>query len=150
MSSAVGYPHVVPANQPVVSAEEAVRGSIWQILAGLSPSAHHPERRNEQRFPYPYLLYLTSVAEDGISPAGDSIVVVGKHLSERGLGFFYQKPLPDRRMIASLQLRDGSWIGFLINITWCRFTQQGWYDSGGRFVQVVPSPIAAVPRARTG
>jgi hypothetical protein len=150
MSSAVGYPQVIPANQPVVSSEDAVRGSIWQILAGLSPSAHHPERRNEQRFPYPNLLYLTPVAEDGISPAGDSIVVVGKHLSERGLGFFYQKPLPDRRMIASLQLRDGGWIGFLINITWCRFTQQGWYDSGGRFLQVVPSPVAALPRARTG
>ena len=41
-------------------------------------------------------------------------------------------PLPFRRMIASLEVRRGEWAGFLADITWCRFTQHGWYDSGGR------------------
>ena len=110
-------------------------------MAGLGPQAHHPERRTVQRFPYPNLLYLTPVAADGMTPAGDSIVVVGKHLSERGLGFFYQHPLPNRRMIASMEGKDARWVGFLVDITWCRFTQHGWYDSGGRFLHAVPSPI---------
>ena len=40
-------------------------------------------------------------------------------------------------MIASLETPGGDWIGFLIDISWCRFTQHGWYDSGGRLLQVV-------------
>ena len=83
---------------------------------------------------------VTPAGEDGLSPAGESIVVVGKHLSERGLGFFYQQPLPHRRMIASLEGQE-AWAGFLINITWCRFTRHGWYESGGRFLQAVPAPV---------
>jgi hypothetical protein len=44
-------------------------------------------------------------------------------------------------MVASLQTHTGHWIAFLIDIHWCRFTQHGWYDSGGRFLQVVQPPV---------
>jgi hypothetical protein len=131
--------------EPLVEAatfsDELVRRQVWSILASLFPSPKSIERRSDQRFPFPQLLYLTPVGVDGIPLAGESIVVVGKHLSERGLGFYYQQPLAYRRMIASLELADGRWVGFLVDITWCRFTQHGWYDSGGRFLQAVPSPI---------
>ena len=80
------------------------------------------------------------MAKDGRTPEGESLVVVGKHLSERGLGFYHPKPLPYRRVIASLE-SNGLWLGFLIDLKWCRFTRQGWYESGGRFLEVVPSPV---------
>ncbi len=141
MSIVLGCPPLecLPEVGPV--SDDAIRRQVWGILAGLYPR-RTPERRADQRFPYPYLLYLTPV-QNGTSPASDSVVVVGKHLSERGLGFYYREPLPYRRMIASLEMRDSHWAGFLIDITWCRFTQHGWYDSGGRFLQIVPSPILA-------
>ena len=44
-------------------------------------------------------------------------------------------------MIVSLRTGTGAWLGFLIDLTWCRFTKQGWYESGGRFLQSVLSPI---------
>jgi hypothetical protein len=141
MSTVLGCTQLDQFAETGLSAEETLRRQVWEILAGLGPQAHHPERRTVQRFPYPNLLYLTPVAGDGITPSGDSIVVVGKHLSERGLGFFYQHPLPNRRMIASLEGKDARWVGFLVDITWCRFTQHGWYDSGGRFLHATPSPI---------
>src|SRR4029078_2362948 len=50
-----------------LSAEETLRRQVWEILAGLAPQAHHPERRTVQRFPYPNLLYLTPVGDDGIT-----------------------------------------------------------------------------------
>jgi hypothetical protein len=82
------------------------------------------------------------VAEDGISPLGESAVAVGKSLSQRGLSFYNQQPLAERRMIASLETSPHEWAGFLIDITWCRFTQYCWYESGGRFIGTVPSPVA--------
>jgi hypothetical protein len=143
VSILLGHPHVEHIDETGPLPDEAVRRQVWKILAGLYPPGRSVERRVAQRFPYPHLLYLTPVADDGISPAGNSLVVVGKHLSERGLGFFYpQQSLPDRRVIASLEVEPSRWAGFLLEIVRYRFTQHGWYDSGGRFLQVVPSPIA--------
>jgi len=141
MSTALSFPQLERLVDPALLATESLRRQVWGILAGLYPPGKTSERRTDQRFPYPYLLYLSPVGPDGVSPEGESVVVVGKHLSEHGLGFYYQQPLPYRRMIASLQVQEARWIGFLIDITWCRFTEHGWYDSGGRFLQAVPSPI---------
>jgi hypothetical protein len=43
-------------------------------------------------------------------------------------------------MIVSLETAGGTKLGFLIELSWCRFTRHGWYESGGRFRQAVPAP----------
>jgi hypothetical protein len=144
MNLSAGCLHAECLTEVGSPSDEQVRLQIWGILAGLFPTGAVSERRFAQRFPYPNLIYLTPVGEDGISPAGTSVVVVGKHLSELGVGFYYQNQvLPHRRMIASLEMPDAHWAGFLMDITWCRFTRHGWYDSGGRFLQAVPSPLTS-------
>jgi hypothetical protein len=42
-------------------------------------------------------------------------------------------------MIVALETAGGDRLRLLIDVTWCRFTEQGWYESGGRFLQTVPS-----------
>ncbi|MBN1911603.1 MAG: hypothetical protein JW818_17815 [Pirellulales bacterium] len=122
--------------------EENVRTHVCGLLTSLYPRPETTERRSQRRYPFPYLVQLTPVGEEGTEPIGETVVVVGKHLSERGLGFYHLKPLPYRRMIVSIEVSNGSWVGFLIDLTWCRFTKQGWYESGGRFLEVVPSPVS--------
>ena len=122
------------------AADEEVRMRVCGLLSTLYPRGRLVERRGEQRFPFPYLIHLTPIEADGGVNIDDTVVVVGKHLSERGLGFYHQQPLPNRRMIVSLET-GGAWLGFLIDLSWCRFTKQGWYESGGRFLQMVNSPI---------
>ncbi len=124
-------------DQGTESAEEKVRQQVFGLLAGLYPTGTWTERRREQRYPLARLIRLTPVGPDGITPTAEAVVVVGKDVSERGLGFFHRQPLAHRRMIAGLETHGGGWIEFLIDISWCRFTQHGWYDSGGRFLQVV-------------
>ena len=121
--------------------EESVRGKIMSLLARLYPQGEVVERRNEQRYPFPYLVHLTPLSDNGMARETETVVVVGKHLSERGLGFYHPKPLPHRRMVASIEAGNGSWLGFVIDLSWCRFTKQGWYESGGRLIQSVPSPV---------
>ena len=41
----------------------------------------------------------------------------------------------------------GGWFGFLIDLTWCRFTRQGWYESGGRFLESVDFAAGGKPLA---
>jgi hypothetical protein len=38
-------------------------------------------------------------------------------------------------MIAAFASTEGEEIEMLVDLTWCRFMGQGWYESGGRFVQ---------------
>ncbi len=121
--------------------DDDLRTQVWGLLTTLYPKNDLSERRRENRYPVPYLVHLTSVADDGTTPQAETIVVVGKHLSERGLGFYHPQPLPHRRMIVSLESGTGQWLGFLIDLTWCRFTKQGWYESGGRFLESVLSPV---------
>ena len=120
---------------------DEVQTQVWDILGDLYPSGDVAERREEGRYPYPYLIHLTPVGVDGQTCQGETIVAVGKHLSNRGLGFYHPKPLPYRRMVASLEASDGGTHGFLIDLAWCRFTKHGWYESGGRFLEAVRSPV---------
>ncbi len=76
----------------------------------MYPRGQLSERRFEPRFPYPHLLYLTPLAKNGVDTQGDSIVVVGKDLSESGMSFFHPRPLADRHMIVSLEAGGSQWL----------------------------------------
>ncbi len=121
--------------------DEGVRSQVWRLLAGMYPNGNRIERRQEQRYPYPRLITLSPVGIDGVTPSGRSLTVAGKHLSEGGLGFFHPQPLSDRLVIASLEADDGRWLGFLLDIHRCRFTRNGWYESGGKFLRAVASLV---------
>jgi len=120
-------------------AEEAIEDQVAELLTRLYPRNAVTERRRENRYPFPYLVRLMPV-DEALVPQGETLVVVGKHLSPCGLGFYHPQPLPHRRMIVSLEAGEQGWLSFLIDVTWCRFTKQGWYESGGRFLDRVDPP----------
>jgi hypothetical protein len=122
--------------------EQSLRANIHLVLAGAQPTRRQLERRREKRHPYPYPVYLTPVGRDSLTPTAQTLVVLGKHLSEHGFDFYHREPLPHRRAIVSFEPSRGSWIGVLLDLSWCRFGRHGWYDNGGRFLAVVPSPLA--------
>jgi hypothetical protein len=140
MRSSTREPRCVAAPSQRDGTGDDVRTQVWALLATLYPRFELVERRRDSRYPFPHLIHLTPVAEDGVTPTGKSIVVVGKHLSDRGLGFYHPQPLQHRRMIASLENARGELIGFLVDLSWCRFTKDGWYESGGRFLQTALPP----------
>ena len=122
--------------------EDEVR-SLVSVLIGKSVSPQAAaDRRNDQRFPYPHLVHLTPVDDEGLTPVDETIVVVGKHLSLRGLDFYHNEPLSHRRMIASIESNNGKKFHFLLDLSWCRFIGHGWYGNGGRFMKVVDAPFS--------
>ena len=132
----------VTSNEPTTqgrtgTTEQEVQGQVRSILESRFRLSRDEDRRRYQRHPFPYLVRLIPVADGELEPCGQPIVVVGKQLSEQGLDFYHQQPIPFRRAIASLQTRSGRWLSFLVDLTWCRYTEFGWYDNGGRFLQVV-------------
>ncbi|MEX0865776.1 MAG: hypothetical protein WD030_00365 [Pirellulales bacterium] len=131
------------------STGDTLRGFIRGMLAQMYPEGKILDRRRDRRFPFAHLLRLTPVAPDGLTITGEPMVVVGKHLSEGGLGFFHPHPIVARRVVATLSAPSGHEMDVLLDLTWCRFTKEGWYESGGRFLRVLdrndlrPQTIAA-------
>ena len=114
---------------------QLVGQQIRLLLASSGPDG--VERRRDQRFAFPQLVRLTPVDQQTLCPQGESLVVVGKHLSENGLGFYHEKPIADRTMLAVMEHSSEGPLQFLLDLSWCRFTRQGWYESGGRFLQAI-------------
>ena len=123
-----------------------IRNSVQSLLASFYTDSQGAERRRQRRYPFPHLIHLAPLAADGKTPAGPPIVVVGKQLSEGGVGFFHPHPLPYRKMLVVMETAEGRRHALAVDLTWCRFTPQGWYESGGRFLRIVAVPSLA-PRA---
>ena len=121
--------------------DDDVRAQVWGLLSAIYHRCELPERRRETRYPFPCLIHLTPLGAGGAAEKAATVVVVGRHLSEHGLGFYHRDPLPYRRVIASLETPNGQWFAFLLDLNWCRFTKGGWYESGGRLLETVLSPL---------
>jgi len=121
--------------------ENRIASSVRSALFAVDPGRKTTERRRESRYPYPYPIHLTPLDASGQPEVLRTFVVIGKHLSPHGLDFYFRLPLPERRVIASLDCGRDGWIGLLLELAWCRFSRHGWYDNGGRFLAVVPSPL---------
>jgi hypothetical protein len=119
--------------------EDAIGFAVELALRCPRPLRPGKERRREERYPYPYPLYLTPL--DAPRGRDATIAVIGRQLSLHGVDFYHREPIPHRRVIASLDAHEQGWVGLLLELTWCRFNRHGWYDNGGRFLAVVDSPL---------
>jgi len=115
---------------------KALTQHVQTLVAQLSPSVT-VERRQHRRTAVPVLMQLTPLDEDHKPLPEAAMIVVGKDISQRGLSFFHDRPLPFRRAIVSLEHPEGSHFAAEIDVSWCRFTRPGWYVSGGRLLRAV-------------
>jgi hypothetical protein len=145
MNPALDVPKREVPFEPRTKSEKEMQSAVWTLL-GMHPARLANERRREHRYPFPYPIRLTPVTTDGSVPPAESVVVLGKHLNEHGLDFYFNEPLPYRRVIASFQRNGREVMHILMELTWCRFGRHGWYENGGRFLQVLPNsanPVAS-------
>ena len=132
----------IPLRNTGPDAEALVRRQVTKILQMHDQWPELVDRRCDRREPFPYPIRLTPINQNGFPEIEETIVVLGKHLSERGLDFYYKAPVPYRQVITSWECADGQWIGLLLDLRWCRSNGHGWYENGGRFLRAVDSPFA--------
>jgi hypothetical protein len=107
---------------------------IEALLSHLHPPVER-ERRHDDRVAIPVLFRLTPFDADRQPLDQEASIVVGKNISRRGVCFYHEKPITHR--CALIELADPSAGRFVaeIDISWCRFTKPGWYESGGRLIR---------------
>lgn len=116
---------------------DAVGAEVRRVLLSVATPDVGLQRRRTQRSPYPQLVRLEAVDPETLAAQDEPLVVVGKYLSEQGLGFFHPVPLAHRFVTVTLDVYDGRPARLLLDVSWCRFTRLGWYESGGQFLRVV-------------
>lgn len=126
---------------PVRVTAQPAAGKIGEqvrlALSAVQRAPNAPERRRTQRFAYPQLLEITPTDPESLQPVGEPLVVVGKQISENGLGFYHCAPLPHRYVVVVLERGLRGPVRLLLDLSWCRFTRHGWYESGGRFLRLL-------------
>jgi hypothetical protein len=95
------------------------------------------ERRQFGRIALPLVLQITPLDQTGQPLEHLATSAVGKDISPRGISFFHELPLPHRRAIASFEHQDVGRFSVEVDVSWCRFTSPGWYQSGGRLIRTV-------------
>jgi hypothetical protein len=113
----------------IVQAESAcsqrVLAALDEILDDLC------ERRTEERIAYfaPVTVGLLESPQVGM-PA------FVRDLSLSGIGLVHLMPLKRGEVVVDLPLPRGSSVKLRTEILWCRDYEDGWYASGGRFLDV--------------
>jgi hypothetical protein len=136
--SICSLPDPLSATRPgSVLRSQCIEEHVQRVLGDSQPLRIAAERRRESRYAYPYPIHLLPFgsAEDlgEVAP----LVVVGKHLSNHGVDFYSAHPISYRRAVVCFAGRGGPDIRLLMDLTWCRFCGHGWYENGGRFLQVM-------------
>ena len=61
-----------------------------------------------------------------------------RDVSPLGIGLVHIMPVREGEVVVSLELPSGNTIALRTEIVWCKNFGDGWYASGGRFIDVVP------------
>ena len=109
---------------------------VEALLAGLYPPTDR-ERRHDDRIAIPVLFRMTPLNSDRQPLVQDQAIVVGKNISRRGVSFYHEHAITHRRVTIELADPNVGTFAAEVDITWCRFTRPGWYESGGRLIRTV-------------
>jgi hypothetical protein len=142
---------------------QAASGAATQVAAAASilPKTHEIDRlvasviatwngrspllqkRRWQRILYDKPVVLTPLDEISGATKGESMLAHGHDISLGGISFTHSTPLPYRLIAVTLPRGDGRSESVVTRLTWCRFTLDGVYRSGGKFLRkgdVFPVP----------
>jgi hypothetical protein len=112
---------------------DEIRSVVRLVVGNAQTGRRRNERRRERRYPFPYPISLTPLDSNNTPLMRDTIVVVGKTLSEMGMDFYYKEAVPYRRAIAWLPCGSNRVVGLVVELNWCRFNGNSWYENGGKF-----------------
>jgi|EndMetStandDraft_5_1072996.scaffolds.fasta_scaffold335801_2 hypothetical protein len=109
------------------SSNERILSAIQDIL-----DASEQGRRTEQRIPYfgPVSVALPDANYIQLSAFARDIAV-------GGIGLVHLMPLDRGEVVITLPLPNGQTVSLLTEIRWCRDYGNGWYSSGGHFIDTV-------------
>jgi hypothetical protein len=86
------------------------------------------ERRSQGRRPYFQPVVLT------VGDSQERFAAFSRDVSPEGIGLLHWMPIKPQRIMVTLTLSSGQVATVTVDIKWCVSCGEGWYVSGGGFV----------------
>lgn len=116
---------------------DGIEELIGSVVASWGGSARLLSQRQSQRLPYRKSILVTPLDERTEYPIGKPWTVACRDISFGGISFSHGSPLPHRKVaITFLELSDDA-PPIVTRLSWCRFTKEGLYHSGGKFLRTL-------------
>ena len=93
------------------------------------------DARPEQR-DAPRRSYFGAVTVIPAAPRAE-LSAFARDISPLGIGLVHTKPIENGEVVVTLDLPSGRTIRLRTEIIWCKCFGDGWYASGGRFIDVL-------------
>lgn len=120
---------------------EAISRIVNQVVASWHSPLALAEKRRWQRIRYDRPAILTLLDDRTVVPLGVHKVISGRDISPSGFSFTHLDPLACRRAIVTFPFEREETDAIELRLTWCRFTRAGIYQSGGKFLSPIASPL---------
>jgi hypothetical protein len=111
---------------PKSEAKLRVRMALQELLGDQR------EARRERRLPY----FGAATVTPAISPTVNLSAFV-RDLSSGGIGLVHFMPLNVGEVVVTMQLSRGRSVQMVTEIVWCRDFADGWFASGGKFLDAL-------------
>jgi hypothetical protein len=121
----------LPSHQPRVLAERHIEQAVLRLL-NAARSEDQIERRGDPRQPF---FRPISVMIDG--PQRRQFSAFSREISRSSIGLLHNMALEPGEVTLAILGPVGEVCRFRTQIIWCRPCGEGWYLSGGRFLDVL-------------
>jgi hypothetical protein len=119
------------SNQPRVLAQRQIEQTVLRLL-NAARDEEQLERRGEPRYPF---FRPVSLLMDG--PQRRQFSAFSREISKSGIGLLHNMPLELVETTLAILGPVGEVCRFRTQIVWCRPCGEGWYLSGGRFLDII-------------
>ena len=138
-----------PADTPIerpfgVAALRQIReleALLDRLVASWHASPPLIQTRSAHRIHYKKPLILAPMDTRVVPRSGELRIVRGRDVSLGGCCFEHAEPLPCARAAITFGIDEERPVTLLVRLSWCRFTQNGVYQSGGRFLKPISLPF---------
>lgn len=131
----------LPAGHPVSLKLREIETLIASVVASWQ-RGRAVDGRRWHRAVYGQPIAITPLDEAAERPIGPARVAHGRDISPGGIAFLHREVLPFRHV--AVTFLDGTALlqSVAVRLTWCRFSSDGVYKSGGKFLRLLPEGLA--------
>ena len=132
------------ADDPLMAALHSVQelqSLVGEVVASWHTSGPLLQQRYRHRVPLRRQLIIIPLDEQLETPCGSPLRVEGRDISLAGISFAHSLPLPHRKVALMLPHLHETAPSIVTQLTWCRFSRDGRYQSGGGFLGTLRASI---------